>query len=128
MDTEWFIPVLATWECVIGLGLLLGRGLRITLLLLGAHMVGTFLPLATCPEEVWTHFPYAWTLEGQYILKNLVLVGAGFVLVGSLRKRESVARAADNPNPESLLPGLLPRDSVGDSPRELRPTRTARGA
>jgi len=80
VDPAWFLPVLAAWECAIGLGLLLGRFLPATLALMGLHMAGTFLPLVVCPETVWTRFPYAFTLEGQYIVKNLVLVAAGLVL------------------------------------------------
>ena len=58
-------PVLAIWEMVIGLGLLLGRYLRLTLLLLFAQMAGTALPLVLLPDVVWTEFPYGLTLEGQ---------------------------------------------------------------
>jgi len=82
VDPAWFLPLLATWECAIGLGLLFGRYLRVTLLLMALHMAGTFLPLLVCPEDVWTRFPYAWTLEGQYILKNLVLIAAGMAVAG----------------------------------------------
>jgi hypothetical protein len=37
------------------------------------------------PERVWTHFPYALTIEGQYIFKNFVLIGAGLVLGATVR-------------------------------------------
>jgi len=79
------IPLLATWECLIGLGLISGRFLRLTLLLLFAQMVGTMLPIAFFPAETFTRFPYAPTLEGQYIIKNLVLVTAGLVLGATVR-------------------------------------------
>src|SRR5215813_3045106 len=39
------LPVLATWECLIGLGLIFGKFLRATLALLALQMLGTFLPL-----------------------------------------------------------------------------------
>lgn len=84
VDPAWFIPVLATWECTIGLALLANRGMRLALVLLALHMGGTFMPMVTCPDKVWTSFPFVWTLEGQYILKNLVLIGAGFSLCASL--------------------------------------------
>ena len=90
VDPVWFVPFLAAWECAIGVGLLTCRYPRITFLLLFAHMPGTFLPMLTCPEEVWTSFPHALTLEGQYIVKNFVLIGGAAALVGSLhRRRES---------------------------------------
>ncbi len=79
------LPLLALWECVIGVGLIGGRWLRLTLLLLFAQMAGTFLPLVFFPAEVFTGFPYAPTLEGQYIIKNLVLVSAGLVIGATVR-------------------------------------------
>lgn len=85
VDPDLFIPVLATWEALIGLGLIFGKWMRITLLLLFLQMPGTALPLVLLPGVVWTHFPFGLTLEGQYIIKNLVLIGAGIVLGGTVR-------------------------------------------
>lgn len=85
VDPALFIPVLAVWEMLIGLGLIVGRWMRVTLLLLFLQMPGTALPLLVLPEVVWTVFPFGLTLEGQYIIKNLVLIGAGLVLGGTVR-------------------------------------------
>jgi uncharacterized membrane protein YphA (DoxX/SURF4 family) len=85
VDPNVFLPVLAAWETLIGVGLVAGRFLRTTLLLLFLQMPGTALPLVMLPEVVWTAFPYALTLEGQYIFKNLVLIGAGIVLGATVR-------------------------------------------
>jgi uncharacterized membrane protein YphA (DoxX/SURF4 family) len=79
------VPVLALWECVIGLGLLSGRFMRATLLLLAAQMAGTLTPLLLFPAEVFTRIPYAPTLEGQYIIKNAVLVSAAIVIGATVR-------------------------------------------
>lgn len=79
------LPVLAVWECLIGLGLLTGRFLRATLLLLFLQMLGTLTPLVLFPHEVFARFPFMPTLEGQYIIKNLVLVSAGVVLGATVR-------------------------------------------
>lgn len=79
------ILLLAAWETVIGAGLILGRFLRATLLLLWLQMLGTITPLFLFPGETFTHIPYAPTLEGQYIIKNIVLVAAGIVLGGTVR-------------------------------------------
>lgn len=76
------VPLLAALETVIGVGLLTARALRITLLLLLAQMAGTITPLLLFPQETFTHFPIAPTLEGQYIIKNIVLVSAA-ILIGS---------------------------------------------
>ncbi|HEY8637411.1 MAG TPA: hypothetical protein VIL81_09125 [Candidatus Limnocylindrales bacterium] len=79
------VPVLAAWECLIGLGLLSGRFLRGTLLLMGLQMIGTLTPLLLFPAETFTRFPYAPTLEGQYIIKNVVLIAAAMVVGATVR-------------------------------------------
>lgn len=80
------IHILAVWEVLIGLGLLTGTFMRATLLLLFLQMPGTLSPVFFFPAEVFTKIPYAPTLEGQYIIKNLVIVSAGIVLGATVRK------------------------------------------
>lgn len=79
------VPLLATLETVIGLGLLTGRFLRATILLLLLQMLGTVTPLALFPHETFTQFPFAPTLEGQYIIKNIVLVSAAILIGATVR-------------------------------------------
>lgn len=79
------IPALAAWECLIGIGLLSGWYLRATLFLLAAQMLGTLTPLVLFPSEVFTRIPFAPTLEGQYIIKNAVLVSAALVIGATVR-------------------------------------------
>ncbi|TAL11303.1 MAG: DoxX family protein [Chloroflexota bacterium] len=79
------LPVLAAWESLIGLGLLTGRFLRATLLLLAVQMLGTLTPLLFFPAETFSIFPFAPTLEGQYIIKNVVLIGAAMVVGATVR-------------------------------------------
>ena len=79
------IILLATLECAIGLGLILGKFMRFTLLLLSFQMLGAWLPLLLFPGEAFTQIPYAPTLEGQYIIKNVVLIGAGLVIGATVR-------------------------------------------
>ena len=85
VDPDLFIPVLAIWEALIGLGLITGKYMRATLLRLFLQMPGTALPLVLLPEVVWTVFPIGLTIEGQYIIKNLVLIGAALMLGGTVR-------------------------------------------
>lgn len=79
------VPLLATWECLIGIGLIAGRWLRAVLLLLFVQMVGTLTPVVIFPAEVFLRIPYAPTLEGQYIIKNFVLISAAIVLGATVR-------------------------------------------
>jgi uncharacterized membrane protein YphA (DoxX/SURF4 family) len=79
------VPVLALWEVAIGVGLFIGRGMRVTLLLLFVQMLGTITPLFLFPTETFTTFPWAPTLEGQYIVKNVVIVASAIVLGATVR-------------------------------------------
>jgi hypothetical protein len=85
------LPVLAAWESLIGLGLITGLSMRATLLLLALQMLGTVTPLVLFPSEAFIHFPYAPTLEGQYIFKNVVLVSAALVIGATVRGGNMVA-------------------------------------
>jgi uncharacterized membrane protein YphA (DoxX/SURF4 family) len=77
--------VLAAWEVAIGLGLLSGKLLRVTLLLLFVQMAGTITPLVLFIDETWKIPFLVPTLEGQYIIKNLVLISAGLVIGATVR-------------------------------------------
>ena len=59
------ILILASWESLIGIGLILGLFMRATLLLLFLQMLGAITPLFLYPSQVFTHIPYAPTLDGQ---------------------------------------------------------------
>lgn len=85
IDGPLLLPALALWEIAIGIGLLTAQFLRLTLLLLYLLLPGTILPLIMLPEITWTRFPYALSLEGQYIVKNVVLIGSALVLGATVR-------------------------------------------
>lgn len=90
------VPMLAVWESLIGVGLLTGLLLRGTLLLLWIQMLGAMTPLFLFPEICFTSFPLAPTLEGQYIIKNLVLISAGIVIGATVRGgRLTVGKTTD---------------------------------
>jgi uncharacterized membrane protein YkgB len=82
------LMILAFWESAIGIGLFVGRWMRAVLLLLFVQMLGTITPLFLFPTETFTIFPIAPTLEGQYIIKNIVLVSAAIVLGATVRGGE----------------------------------------
>lgn len=94
IPTETALPILAVWEVAIGIGLFIGRGMRITLLLLFVQMLGTITPLFLFPDQTFRAFPWAPTLEGQYIIKNVVLVAAAIVLGATVRGGELTSEPA----------------------------------
>ena len=85
------IITLATWECLIGIGLIFNLFMRATLLLLWLQMLGTITPIFFFPHEVFTRIPYAPSLEGQYIIKNIVLISAGIVIGATVRGGRLIA-------------------------------------
>ena len=49
------------------------------------QMIGTLTPIFLLPDQVFTRFPYGLTLEGQYIIKNLVVISSGIVIGATVR-------------------------------------------
>ena len=80
------IYMLASLETLIGLGLIFRIALRLTLFLLFMQMLGTVMPLVIFPSETFTSFPFTPTLEGQYIIKNIILISSGIVIGSTVRK------------------------------------------
>jgi len=80
-----FLPFLAVWEMLIGLGFITGKFMRATILLLFLQMPGTISPMFLRPDLIWNSFPFGLTLEGQYIVKNLVLMSAALVVGATVR-------------------------------------------
>ncbi len=85
LPPEVFVPILGWWEVAIGVGLLFRPLIRFALFLLFLQMPGTVLPLILLPEVCFTRFPIGLTLEGQYIIKNLILISAAIVVGGTVR-------------------------------------------
>lgn len=80
-----FLPVLALWEIAIGLGFISGKFQRLTIILLLLQMGGAMSPIILSPDRIWNVFPYALTLEGQYVIKDIILISAGLVIGATVR-------------------------------------------
>ena len=87
-DPLFFVPFLGLWEVAIGICLLYRPLTRIGLFLMLIQMIGTFLPILILPGVVFINFPYGLTIEGQYIIKNLALIGAGMVVGSHARDKD----------------------------------------
>lgn len=96
LDPALFLPVLGWWEVAIGLCLLdpirlLGGRAWLTragIFLLALQIPGTFLPLVVVPDRCFDGSVLALTLEGQYIVKNLVLIAGAMALGATVRNRQ----------------------------------------
>jgi uncharacterized membrane protein YkgB len=74
-------------------------GKTIETLTLGVvQLLGTLTPLLLFPDEAWVRFPFVPTLEGQYIIKNLVLIAAAMVIGATVRGGRLIAE----PSPQTV--------------------------
>ena len=79
-----FLIGFGLFECLIGVLFLVKGAERAVIPLLLVHMIMTFGPLVLLPAETWQAFLVP-TLEGQYIIKNLVIIATGIGIAAHLR-------------------------------------------
>jgi putative oxidoreductase len=100
LDPDWFVPALGVLEVLVGLGLLVGRGLRGVLALFVLQMIGTFLVLVVQPDVAFQNGnPLMLTTEGEFVVKNLVLLSAGLMIGSRLKALSSWNGAARQTTP-----------------------------
>jgi len=85
--SQW-VAVIGWWEVAIGVTFLFQSTIRIAIALLALQMTGTFLPLVMLPGVTFQagHYPFVPTIEGQYIIKNLLIISAALVVGGTVRR------------------------------------------
>lgn len=85
---ETWLHVIGWWEVLIGICFLFKKTTRIAILLLLLQMGGTFMPMVFLPEVVYQK-PWAIylpTMEGQYIIKNVMIISAALVIGGTISR------------------------------------------
>jgi len=88
VDPEWFVPVLGVAEMFVGLGLITRRLMRVVLGVFVLQMAGTFLVLLLLPGVAFQNGNYLLlTVEGEFVVKNLVLITAGMVVGATVHRR-----------------------------------------
>ena len=90
---ETWLNIIGWWEVAIGVLFLFQRTLRVAIGLMAMQMAGTFLPLLILPDVTFQpgYLPFGPTMEGQYIIKNLLIISAALVIGGTVRDNASVA-------------------------------------
>jgi uncharacterized membrane protein YphA (DoxX/SURF4 family) len=88
LEPSTWLGIIGWWEVLIGVTFLFRRTLRFAIALLALQMVGTFMPLVILPGVTFqeNRFPYGLTMEGQYIIKNLLIISAAMVVGGTVRR------------------------------------------
>ena len=83
---DWVI-VIGYWEMAIGLCFLNKKTTLIAVILMFLQMTGTFLPLVILPEITFQNSNFLLpTLEGQYIIKNIIIITAALIIGRSYLK------------------------------------------
>ncbi len=95
----------AALESFIGVCLITGRWMRLAIWLLGVQLVGILSPLVLLTGRLFSGPHGAPTLEGQYVLKDVILVAAGMVIAAATFRGGRLVR--DEP---SLVPPAHPHD------------------
>jgi uncharacterized membrane protein YkgB len=86
LEPEQVVMALGVLELAVGVGLLLRVALRLVLLALVAQLIGTFLVLVIQPGIAFQNGnPLLLTVEGEFVVKNLVLITAGLVVGSTVR-------------------------------------------
>ena len=90
LDTVYWMPIFSAhvwlsiigwWEVIIGLCFLFEKTTKIALVLLLLQMTGTFMPLIILPDVTFQNSNFFTpTLEGQYILKNILIIAAALII------------------------------------------------
>jgi uncharacterized membrane protein YkgB len=82
IDQRILIIALALIEIFIGISLLFRKTYKIVIYLAFTHMLGTLLPIFIFPEISFNKPPFGFSIIGQYIMKNLVII-SGLIIVFS---------------------------------------------
>jgi uncharacterized membrane protein YkgB len=95
------LVAIATLECFIGICLLANRWMRLAVWLLAIEFVGILAPLVLLPGRLFSGPHNAPTLEGQYVLKDFILVAAGMVIAAGSFRGGRLVRDETLPAPRS---------------------------
>jgi putative oxidoreductase len=96
LDPDWFVPALGVVEIVVGIGLILRVWLRPVLAVIFLQLVGTFMAFLLMPDVTFQdNNPLLLTTEGEFIVKNLVLLGAAMVIGSQVEEDEETIPAKE---------------------------------
>lgn len=116
LSPDGWLAAIGWWEVAIGVTFMFRLTVRIAIALLAMQMVGTFLPLVILPEVTFQpgRIPFGLTLEGQYVVKNLLIISAALVVGGTVRG----GGPAGNGEPRDLREEATQENGRRDGPPE----------
>ncbi len=91
LKPDQWLTLIGWWEVAIGIAFLLKWTTRMAITLLFLQMAGTFMPLFLLADVTFQQGEYLMpTMEGQYIIKNLMIIAGAMVIGGRIH---SLSRA-----------------------------------
>ena len=86
LSPEQWLAVIGWWEVLIGICFLFRKTTRAAIALMFLQMTGTFMPLFILPDITFQPggVPFLPTVEGQYIIKNLIILSAALIIGGNV--------------------------------------------
>jgi uncharacterized membrane protein YkgB len=91
MPFSTFIFLFGIFECLIGILFLIPKLERLVIPLLAVHMFTTLMPLILLPQVTWSGVMVP-TLEGQYIIKNILIIAVAIGLAARLHPMHRIVR------------------------------------
>lgn len=91
IPTNISYSILAIWETLIGVLLLFGMYKRFAIIIALIHMTFTFTPLILFPDISFQGSPFSFTIIGQYILKNIIIVSVLLMLLKKYKRGHSLS-------------------------------------
>ncbi|MFP3984119.1 MAG: hypothetical protein ACLFV2_10570 [Desulfurivibrionaceae bacterium] len=85
---EYILPLLGWWEVAIGLTLLFSKLVKYSIILQFIRIPGTILAFFIHPEICFVDFPYVPSPEGQYLIKDIIILFAGIAIAGTVYKEK----------------------------------------
>lgn len=85
-EPNLFLVCFGLFEALIGLCFLIPRLERVAIALLIIHLFTTILPLFLMADMTWSR-PFVPTMEGQYIIKNILILALAVGIGAHLRPR-----------------------------------------
>ncbi len=86
MNPDIFLVGFGLFEMLIGLAFLIKGLERLAIALLAVHLFTTILPLFLMTTFTWSA-PFIPTLEGQYIIKNILIMAVAVGIAAHLKPR-----------------------------------------
>jgi uncharacterized membrane protein YkgB len=81
---EFVLPILGWWEVAIGICLICRPLVKLSIILQFIRIPGTILALFIHPEVCFVHIPFVPSPEGQYLIKDIVILFAGIAIAGTI--------------------------------------------